>query len=381
MSKEVHTDIAVIGSGAAGLMVTKKLAELGYQVNLFEKNPVLAAGPSTKNEGWLHPGSVHAGVITDRERAVSVVKKVLYGYEQILRIAPEAVEDLSSKTFALFKDGDLAEETEERWRELDVWFKSVALHSFFAENNEINPGLVSGAYLVRDKSLNFRLLYQKLVSMAEANGARFFLNTEVVPSPDGTVVLLTPDGERRILKAKKYIYATGLAARKIFASLGSSIVARFWKSHSIIIPKLTTNGFFFVDPLEASIMPHGKFSIACQSEDDFEVEVPDFEVVTEKANEVFQALVRMVPSAINYAGKYFSSACVKPDIVRGHESPRSVDIELHEPIPNHFVTFPGKVTESPYMADVIVKTIFEESPDPRIAERPGDIMFSRYEEK
>lgn len=31
------------------------------------------------------------------------------------------------------------------------------------------------------------------------------------------------------------------------------------------------------------------------------------------------------------------------------------------------------------MADVVVKTIFEEKSDPRISQRPGDIIFSRDE--
>jgi hypothetical protein len=153
------------------------------------------------------------------------------------------------------------------------------------------------------------------------------------------------------------------------------MAVRFWKSHSVILPRLSKNGFFFVDPLEASVMPHGKYSIACQSEDDFQIDEPTFDVVPHMAHQVFEALVRMVPEAKQYADQYHSNACVKPDIIKGSNSPRSVDIELHEPIPNYFVAFPGKVTESPYMADTVVKTIFDRQSDSRISQRPGDIIF------
>lgn len=121
-------------------------------------------------------------------------------------------------------------------------------------------------------------------------------------------------------------------------------------------------------------MPHNKFAVACQSEDDFEVKDPNFDVVSEMSYQVFQALVRLIPGAQQFEDSYNSIACVKPDIVIGSNSPRSVDIELHEPIPNYFVAFPGKVTESPYMADVLAKTIFERKSDSRIAQRPGDII-------
>ncbi len=125
MSKEIRTEIAVIGGGTGGLMTTKKLAELGYDVALIDKAPTFGSGPSTRNEGWLHRGTVHSGVIKESERAMKIAKRVMYGYEQIMSFAPESVEDLTSTTYALFKDAELAEVTEERWKEVDVWFQAT----------------------------------------------------------------------------------------------------------------------------------------------------------------------------------------------------------------------------------------------------------------
>ena len=375
MSKEVRTEIAVIGGGAGGLMTTKKLAELGYDVALIDKAPTFGSGPSTRNEGWLHGGAVHSGVIKEPDRAMRIALKVMYGYEQIMRFAPEAVENLTSTTFALFKDGELADATEERWKEVDVWFQAMRLHAFFRENPEINPDIVVRAYRTKDRSLNFRLLYQKLLAVSENFGVKTLLNTEVIPEREGKATLVGIDGSRRSIFADIFVFTTGLAARKIFSMLNYDMAVRFWKSHSVMLPRLSRNGFFFVDPLEASMMPHGEFSIACQSEDDFQIDEPTFDVVPHMERQVFEALVRMVPGARQYATAYHSNACVKPDIVKGPDSPRSVDIELHEPMPNYFVAFPGKVTESPYMADIIVKEIFERKSDSRISLRPGDSMY------
>lgn len=375
MSKEVRTEIAVIGGGAGGLMTTKKLAELGYDVALIDKAPTFGSGPSTRNEGWLHRGTVHSGVIKEPDRAMKIARRVMYGYEQIMSFAPEAVEDLTSTTYALFKDGELADATEERWKAVDVWFQAMQLQAFFRENPEISPDIVARAYKTKDKSLNFRLLYQKLLAISEKLGVQTLLNTEVIPEEEGRAMLVESDGSRRPLFADIFVFTTGLAARKIFSTMGYDMAVRFWKSHSVMIPRLSKNGFFFVDPLEASMMPHGKYSIACQSEDDFQIEEPTFEVVPHMAHQVFEALVRMVPEAEQYEDNYHANACVKPDIIKGPNSPRSVDIELHEPMPNYFVAFPGKVTESPYMADTVVKTIFDRKSDSRISQRPGDIIF------
>ncbi|MDQ5951579.1 MAG: hypothetical protein QG639_860 [Patescibacteria group bacterium] len=375
MTKEIRSEIAVIGGGAGGLMTTKKLAELGYDIVLIDKAPTLCSGPSTKNEGWLHRGTVHSGVIKETDRALKIAKRVIYGYEQIMSFAPEAVEDLTSATYALFKDGALADATEERWKEVDVWFQAMQLQAFFRENPEIDPNIVARAYKTKDKSLNFRLLYQKLLAISEKLGVKTLLNTEVIPEEDGRATLVDDDGSRRPLFADIFVFTTGLAARKIFSMMGYNLAVRFWKSHSIVIPKLTKNGFFFVDPLEASIMPHGKYSLACQSEDDFQIDEPTFEVVPHMAHQVFEALVRMIPEADKYKDSYHSNACVKPDIIKGPSSPRSVDIELHEPMPNYFVAFPGKVTESPYMADTVVHAIFDRKSDCKISQRPGDIIF------
>jgi glycine/D-amino acid oxidase-like deaminating enzyme len=299
----------------------------------------------------------------------------MYGYEQIMNFAPEAVEDLTSTTYALFKDGELADATEERWKEVDVWFQAMQLQAFFRENPEVNPNIVARAYKTKDKSLNFRLLYQKLLAVSENFGVQTLLNTEVIPEREGKATLVDIDGSRRSIFADIFVFTTGLAARKIFSMLDYDMAVRFWKSHSVMLPRLSKNGFFFVDPLEASVMPHGKFSIACQSEDDFQIVEPTFDVVPHMAHQVFEALVRMVPDAKQYADEYHSNACVKPDIIKGPNSPRSVDIELHEPMPNYFVAFPGKVTESPYMADTVVKTIFDRKSDNRISQRPGDIIY------
>src|SRR4051812_46023684 len=89
--QKITADVAIIGGGVAGLLLATKLGDLQLSVVLAEKTDVLAGGPSTRNEGWLHPGTYHAASIQDADAAVRVARRCRYGYEQIRRYAPEAI--------------------------------------------------------------------------------------------------------------------------------------------------------------------------------------------------------------------------------------------------------------------------------------------------
>lgn len=78
MRKSISVDVAIVGAGVAGLMLTKKLSDLGFKVALIEKSSCVADGPSTRNEGWLHRGTYHAASIQDRSSAVQVARRCIY---------------------------------------------------------------------------------------------------------------------------------------------------------------------------------------------------------------------------------------------------------------------------------------------------------------
>jgi glycerol-3-phosphate dehydrogenase len=378
MTKQ-ETGICVVGGGVAGLMVTRKLSELGYKVTLVEKQPKLATGPSTRNEGWLHAGGYHAGLYDDEEKAKEVVGQIHYGREQILRIAPECVEEPSVSTYALFRDERLAARAERRYKDLEVRHNHLTRSELEREAPEIDHSQVSHAYEMADRSVNFRLLYQKLLASSERAGATVLTGTTLIPEDENKAMLESADGSRTSLSADIFICTTGLGTKAMLE--GKSELAeriRFWKSHSLIFPRLTKHGMYYIDPQEASLMHHGDYSIGCQSEDDFVVKEPTFEVIKEPAMEVYKAVRRLVPGAANHRDVFIATSCIKPDIAPKLGMERSVNNEIHEPLPNYLVAFPGKVTTSPLMADKLVHAVFNRHADDRISLRPGDaVEFGR----
>ena len=163
----LEVDVVVIGAGVAGLMLTKKLADLGISLALIERNEKSAMGPSTKNEGWLHRGTYHANSIKDRQMAIQVSRRCIYGYEQVVRYAPEAVEDINIPSFAVLKNEELYDDVISRWKEADVSFVEMNKNSVEHILPEINAENVSSIFRVKDLGINTRILYSKLLTHSE----------------------------------------------------------------------------------------------------------------------------------------------------------------------------------------------------------------------
>ena len=49
----VDFDVVVIGAGITGLLLARGIARLGYSAILLETASIVAAGATTRNEGWL----------------------------------------------------------------------------------------------------------------------------------------------------------------------------------------------------------------------------------------------------------------------------------------------------------------------------------------
>ena len=62
MTQMKHFDVAITGAGVTGVLLAMKLAALGLAVILVELQDKIAGGPSTRNEGWLHNGTLPRGV-------------------------------------------------------------------------------------------------------------------------------------------------------------------------------------------------------------------------------------------------------------------------------------------------------------------------------
>ncbi len=364
-------DLAILGAGITGLMLSKKLSAVGLRVALIEKNKTVAAGPSTKNEGWLHRGTYHAQSIADRDSGIQVAKRCIYGHEQIRGYAPEAVEDLSSKSYAVTYSTDRAQEITSRWDEAGVAYTQVPSPYLEREVPELNMSHIAHAFLVQDKGIDTRLLYAKLLHEAVLNGTDIFTSAELVFT-DQEQISLAQGNQTSDFWASMFIHCSGYGLKSFFAgNFGLDLALRFWKSHLLVVPRLSKDDVFCLDSGETGMMNHGKTSVVGANEDAIQVPQPDFIPIPEKNDNVKKGLKKLYKW--EDAGKQLAVACVKVDMPQMSAAARSLNINYGEPLDKHMYVLPGKMTESPYVTDVVTRMIFDRLNGHKdVASRPCD---------
>src|SRR5438105_1649235 len=104
----IQADAVVIGSGILGLMLAKRLVDLGQKVVLVEKSTQVADGASIINHGWVHQASGSAVTANSLDHARAIVKKMQYGFDFFKTFAPEAFDEPFEPTYAITADADRA---------------------------------------------------------------------------------------------------------------------------------------------------------------------------------------------------------------------------------------------------------------------------------
>jgi len=168
-----------------------------------------------------------------------------------------------------------------------------------------------------------------------------------------------------------FIYSAGYGSLDLFRLLFDKTIAlRYWKSHLVVSKRLGSVGLFFIDPHEAAMMPHGDFSIIGLNEDALLSREADYKVIPEKADNLHQALNRLLPDW--HTKGYKDLACVKVDFAFQSNDARSLNIAIHEIVQDHICVLPGKMTETPYLTDVLVNKVYTRLNKDVISLRPCD---------
>lgn len=376
MNRSQKFDIVISGAGVAGLWQAYKLSALGYSVAILEKARCLAGFASTRNEGWLHCGTYHGGAIPVREIAVRVARQTLNGYRQTLRFAPEAVEDVASQSFAFVRNLD-PDEVESRWSEVGVPFARISDGEFAHHVPEVKIGGIAAIFRVQDKSINNRVLYEKLRDESMRHGVQFFIESEIVAFDGMRATVRTPTAVETF-EAEIYLYSAGFGIKEFFLTRFDQEIdlhLRFWKSHLIDLPRVASHGVFYVDPGEATLMHHQQFTIAGFNSDSKAVSVPDFDPIPEQV-ELAKASLRRMLCNVDFKDAR-PRACVKVDQEPSTEVdmfvpkvgapyPRpQLGVTMGQPLPGHFWVLPGKMTEAPFVADRVVEAVRNQIPAPR----------------
>lgn len=357
---EFRADVTVVGAGIAGLWEAKELIDQGLVVDVLEKDPELANGPTTKNEGWAHAGTYHSVAVYDEEDARRVTERTVYGYEAILGFAPESVEQDAS--VAIFAEEELIHTALRRWHDFDIAHQQMPKDRLADEGLDVSR--IAAAFGVRDKSINPRVVVAKLADYILDNGGRIFTGANVVPI-DGAAADVTIGGERHRFRADAFLVSAGVGTKQVFEDLmGTPFPMRYFKSHLAVVPRLTRDNIFYMDPLEAGLMSHGGATVVGINREAVEVAVPDFEVLPDKANLVHTALLRMMPEAGRMAlATAVDVDCVKADIADDVFKRQSSDttwvlqdlnIKVFEPVPGWVCAIPGKMTEAPALSRAAV---------------------------
>ncbi len=364
-------DVIVIGGGVAGLMSAYKFTQIGLSVAVIEKSPTLASGPSTRNEGWLHRGSYHAASIADRTTAIQVAQRCIYGHEQLLSFCPEAIEDRDKRPLAMLADGHRTSEVMSRWDEAGVYYRQLTTKEAQARCETADFSRAATQFEVKDVSINTRLLYRKLVAQAKYAGCEFYLGCEI-QAIDGTqVVVVDGDAQRRTLSAQKILYTAGGGAAALLQRFHAvTLPVRYWKSHLVVTRRLADMGVFYLDPNQAAMMHHGEVSVIGFNEDALLSETPDYDVIPERANNLRLGIGRIFPNWRPNGA--IDVACVKVDLAVDRKDARSLNIAIQEPVKNHIVALPGKLTETPYLTDILASKIHGSIEEPLVAKRPCD---------
>lgn len=372
----IKADITIVGAGVTGLLAMKKLTDLDYNVVLIEKERVVASGPSTRNEGWLHRGTYHAASIKNEEEALEVARTCIYGHEQIRRYAPEAVDDLGQSTYAIIGNDDLADHSVNRWNKAGIIYKPISLTNFAFLNPEVDIQNVKHVFEVADVGFNPRVFFRKLITQSEKKGAKIFLQSQLLPKHNGYTKILQEGNEPITLSTNMVIVTAGNGIKDLFREIsGEDLSIRFWKSHLLVFPRLTKYNTFYIDRDEAMIFSHGNTSVIGQHHEDFIVENPDYEAIPNQVELVFKAANRLIPKTKEYKNSFVPVTCIKPDPTKHSERPRGYDANIICTEGNYLFVFPGKMTAAPFVVDKLVQMVLSGDSEKfaRIAPRPCDI--------
>jgi glycine/D-amino acid oxidase-like deaminating enzyme len=390
----LNISVFILGGAATGLFMAVELAQAGLSVVLAEKRSRLASGPSTSNEGMLHRGTYHAAAVKDRAQAIAIARRCAYGYQRLLGIAPESVEDTFARSFVILSPSANIPEICERWNEAGVPYHGISI----AEYRRVDPGVRfapgSTVFEVQDKSVNARAIYRNLAQRARDLGVKILTDVHVDRvDPGANLVSLSGPGVRGapLISAQAYVCTAGAGIKSFFEEkLNTCVPMRFWKSHLVDTPRLSRHNLFCIEPGQITLMHHGAWSIAGLNADALPIAEPSDELVPETVEYFFDRLETMFP-AFDRAGSA-ARACTKVDVGRAVNVEKatghlSLSFAFDEPVGRHFWVIPGKMTEVPCVAEAIVALLRERIPraeglpkvteignrtTPEIAERPID---------
>lgn len=369
-------DVVVVGAGCAGLWCAREISKIGARVLIVDKANVVASGPSTRNGGYIHGGGFHAAVIEDAIEAEIVAKNCWEGLQRYRVEFSSAIVHPAASAHLLSVSHEMAHHAVSQWDKTGVSYQLRTRAKTKASFPAINADAIIMDAIVEDLVVNYRIVYQMLLTDLRLRGGELWLDADVTNIVDGHLSICMA-GEIKTVRTHNVIYCTGYSSaltkriKQLLTEIGLEI--QLYKSHVLTIDSLFLDGFLTLDHGELSIVPQGGYSTVCRSQDDLPVLDPNFLIVAECVMEMKKKLTQLLlPGAVD-ASKITAHSCLKPDIgVPHNENKRSVNSRLLRLSDSEYLALPGKATEAPLLADETVR-ILSGSYMSEIAQRPGEV--------
>ena len=375
LSANFKCDTVVVGSGITGLLLAKKLTDLGQRVVLLDENENLAYGASIKNHGWLHKGTVHAVSVKDKDQAKSIVQKLIYGHEFISSYARECIENPFEPVYVCTQDGNLAQSAVELWQEFEVGYQQISRKKFYELDSGINPQLPLSFFQSSDLRINNRILFQKLLTDIKSKGGSVLSGATYMHTEEDKVSI-SSQGKGFDIQANTFVYCTGAKLGQSYERLtGFNLNLTFWKSHLLLLPRFSPFSLVSLDRDGPIIINHREASVVNKGYDEVQVSYPDYSVDPKQINLTVDSLANFYPAIKDACQNPNYIACIKPSVNIFDQTRHSVDSQVVEPVRGHYFVLPGKMTEAPYVVDELIHTLYNRLDFSEIAQRPIDSSF------
>lgn len=361
----------IIGAGIAGLTIAYRLAQYGLRPTVVESANFVATGATTRNQGWLHAGTFHAQSIPDATLAARVSQRCKHGHRYFRQVCPEAIEDPVTPTVAVTLDGSRIRELVERWKAADVEHRKISRRELEMLSPIIAKKNIAAAWLVRDVVINTRLLCARLVSAIRLLGGEVFCRARLAKIEIGNAVFES-DGRPYRSEPSFIIVAAGCGTNEVLAKYWDhTLPLRFWKSHLLLTSRISGAAVYGMDAGEVSLAHHGDKTIVGRNDDALLCTEPSYEVDQSEVLLLKSALQRLVNIKSNRLAS--AVACTKVDVAQTPVTDRNLDIAVVEISSNILSVFPGKMTEAPFLADVVARRVVNTSGFAIVSPRPIDL--------
>lgn len=374
----LSVDAVVFGTGIMGLMLAKRLLDVGQRVVIIEKSSTLANGASVQNHGWVHYGTTHSISADSIEQGSDTARRMQFGYDFFKAYAPECFDEPFEKTYVIAKDAARARLARERWTACGVPHRELTRVQFKRIEPNLKPAAANYFFEVADGRINTRMLYRKLYTEIVRRGAVVLTSADYTYCGERHIVVTTPVTTTHV-RAKVFLYATGTGTGTAYEKLtGTQLPLRFFKSHMIFAPKLTNVSIISLDRDNPIVMNHGNVSAFDRTYDETPTTAGDGTVVAEEVSRALAAMARLYKTADGLRPEAVTVvAAIKPSLSFDETAERHhVEPVVHEPVPGHIFVLPGKMTAAPFVAAEIMKHVAAELDMAIITPRPFDVLIS-----